>query len=195
MLVQKGIVKPKSLLFGAVMTVGLSFLHYSHFNLDTDYRHYALARALQGLGYAFFFVPLSVISYSQLSPAQNNRASSLTNFFRNWGGSFGIAFITTMSERRQNFHQSRVGGNLAGSSATLQETVQQTAGYLRSHGFSAADAMGAAYGRVYGQLHAQTQLLAFMDCFHVLGVMTLLAGPVILFTKSFRSGGKAPAGH
>ena len=96
-LVQRGIIHPRILLFGAVMVVGISMIHYSHFNLDTDYAHYAWARALQGLGYAFFFVPLSVITYSQLSPAQNNKASSLTNFFRNWGGSFGIAFITTMS--------------------------------------------------------------------------------------------------
>jgi MFS transporter, DHA2 family, multidrug resistance protein len=103
-LVQRGIIHPRILLFGAVMVVGVSFIHYSHFNLDTDYRHYALARALQGLGYAFFFVPLSVISYSQLSASQNNKASSLTNFFRNWGGSFGIAFVTTVSERRQSFH-------------------------------------------------------------------------------------------
>src|SRR5580692_10421788 len=111
-LVQRSIIRPKILLFGAVMVVGISFLHYSHFNLDTDYKHYALARALQGLGYAFFFVPLSVISYSQLRPDQNNKASSLTNFFRNWGGSFGIAFVTTITERRQNFHQSRVGSNI-----------------------------------------------------------------------------------
>ena len=63
-------------------------IHFSHFTLATDYRHYALGRALQGLGYAFFFVPLSVISYSQLRAEQNNKASSLTNFFRNWGGQF-----------------------------------------------------------------------------------------------------------
>ena len=106
-LVQRRIVHPRILLFGAVIVVGISMLHYSHMNLQTDYGHYAWARALQGLGYAFFFVPLSVIAYSQLAPNQNNKASSLTNFFRNWGGSFGIAFMTTMSERRQDFHQSR----------------------------------------------------------------------------------------
>ena len=43
----------------------------------------------RGLGYAFFFVPLTMVAYSQLRPDQNNKASSLTNFFRNWGGSFG----------------------------------------------------------------------------------------------------------
>jgi DHA2 family multidrug resistance protein len=194
-LVQRNIIKPRILLFGAVMVVGISFIHYSHFNLDTNYGHYAWARALQGLGYAFFFVPLSVIAYSQLAPAQNNKASSLTNFFRNWGGSFGIAFVTTISERRQNFHQSTVGGTISASSPALQQSVKQTASYLQTNGFSHADAITAAYARVYDQLHAQTQLLAFMDCFHILGVITLIAAPIVLLTKGFKTGGKAPAGH
>ncbi|WP_263373799.1 DHA2 family efflux MFS transporter permease subunit [Granulicella aggregans] len=194
-LVQRQIIHPRILLFGAVMVVGISFLHYSHFNLQTDYEHYALARALQGLGYAFFFVPLTVIAYSQLSPAQNNKASSLTNFFRNWGGSFGIALITTVSERRQNFHQARTGNNLAPSSTALQDNIHSTAAYLQAHGFSHADAVTAAYGRLYEQLHNQTLLLAFMDCFFIIGVMTLIAAPIVLLTKNFKVGGKAPAGH
>jgi DHA2 family multidrug resistance protein len=194
-LVQRKIIHPRILLFGAVMVVGLSFLHYSHFNLQTDYRHYALARAMQGLGYAFFFVPLTVVAYSQLSPAQNNKASSLTNFFRNWGGSFGIAFITTMSERRQDLHQSRVGSNLTASSGSLQSSIRQTAAFLHQQGFSAADSMKAATLRYYNQLGAQTHLLAFMDCFHVIGVITLIAAPLALLTKNFKVGAKAPEGH
>jgi DHA2 family multidrug resistance protein len=194
-LVQRQIIHPRILLFGAIITVGISFIHYSHFNLQTDYKHYALARALQGLGYAFFFVPLTVIAYSQLTPAQNNKASSLTNFFRNWGGSFGIALITTVSERRQNFHQARTGNNLAPSSTALQDNIHSTTAYLQAHGFSHADAVTAAYGRLYEQLHNQTLLLAFMDCFFIIGVMTLVAAPIVSLTKNFKVGGKAPAGH
>jgi DHA2 family multidrug resistance protein len=177
------------------MVVGLSFLHYSHFNLDTDYNHYALARALQGFGYAFFFVPLSVITYSQLRPDQNNRASSLTNFCRNWGGSFGIAFITTMSERRQNFHQSIVGANQTAASGPLRAAIDQTTAYLQSHGYSHVDAVQAATLRIYEQLGTQTRMLAFMDCFHVLGWFTLAAAPLVLLTKKFAPGGKAPEAH
>ncbi len=193
-LVQRRIIQPRILLFGAVLVVGISFLHYSHFNLDTDYGHYAWARALQGLGYAFFFVPLTVIAYSQLKPNQNNKASSLTNFFRNWGGSFGIAFITTMSERRSNFHQSTLGGNLPPSSSALQQKISQSTAYLQARGFSHADALRAAYSHYYNQLQAQSHLLAFMDCFHIIGVVTLLAAPLVLLTKYFRVGG-APGGH
>ena len=196
-LVQRGIIHPRILLFGALIVVGLSFLHYSHFNFDTDYSHYAWARALQGLGYAFFFVPLTVITYSQLKPSQNNKASSLTNFFRNWGGSFGIAYITASVERRSDFHQSVVGANVASSSPALQQQVHQTAAFLQTRGFSPTDALGAAYGHVNNQLEAQSHLLAFMDSFHVIGVITLVAAPLILATKYFPSGkGKsAPAAH
>jgi DHA2 family multidrug resistance protein len=194
-LVQRRIVHPRVLLFGALIVVGLSFLHYSRMNLQTDYGHFALARALQGLGYAFFFVPLSVITYSQLKPDQNNRASSLTNFFRNWGGSFGIALITTMSERRQNFHQARLGNHLASSTTGLQQAITQTTTYLQSHGFSHADAVAAATLRFYNQLGAQTRMLAFMDCFWILGVMTLASVPLVLLTQNFKVGGKAPEAH
>jgi MFS transporter, DHA2 family, multidrug resistance protein len=194
-LVQRSIIHPRILLFVAVVTVGISFLHYSHFNLDTDYGHYALARGLQGLGYAFFFVPLSVIAYSQLSPAQNNKASSLTNFFRNWGGSFGIAFATTVAERRQDFHQSVVGGTLNSSTHYLQQSINQTAAYLQAHGFSPSDSVRAATQHYYDQLHNQTQLLAFMDVFHLLGIITLIVAPLVLLTKKFKIGGKPGAAH
>jgi len=183
-LVQRGIVAARTLLFFALITVGLSFLYYSHFNLATDYDHYAWARALQGLGYAFFFVPLSVITYSQLRPDQNNRASSITNFFRNWGGSFGVAFITTMTERR-----------LTGPSLWLQQAVHRMAGYLAARGLSPGDALHYANAIYYQRLEDQARLLAFMDCFHVMGILTLIAAPLVLLTRSFRAGGKAPEGH
>ena len=110
-LIQRRIVHPRVLITISLAIVAVAMWHYSTFTLATDYRHYALARVYQGLGYGFFFVPVNMIAYSQLRPDQNNRASSLTNFFRNWGGSFGIAMITTVAERRQRIppDQHRVG--------------------------------------------------------------------------------------
>jgi MFS transporter, DHA2 family, multidrug resistance protein len=193
-MVQRGIVHPRVLLTGAIVIVGLSFLHYSHFNLATDYSHYAWARALQGLGYAFFFVPLSVITYSQLRPDQNNRASSITNFFRNWGGSFGVAFITTMTERRGNFHQATVGAAIPSDSPQVRDAVGRTAAHLQTFGYSRADALSAAWSHYYQQLQAQSRLLAFMDCFHLIGVITLIAAPLVLLTKHFKLGGGGGGG-
>jgi len=168
---------------------------YSSFTLQTDYNHYALARCLQGLGYAFFFVPISVIAYSQLRPDQNNRASSLTNLARNWGGSFGIALVTAVSERRQDLHQSRTGDTLAASSGALQQSVNSTAHYLTAHGYSQADSLRAAYAYYYNLLDSQTRMLGFMDCFRAIGLATIAMVPLVFFIRSFKLGGKAPAGH
>jgi DHA2 family multidrug resistance protein len=194
-LVQRGIIKPKMLLGMSLLTVSASMIYYSNLTLQTDYRHYALARAYQGLGYAFFFVPLSVIAYSQLKPNENNRASSLTNLFRNWGGSFGISFATTLSERRQSFHQSVVGANLPASSAWLQDAIHRTTNYLSSQGYSHTDALRAAYALYYQQLDAQTRLLGFMDVFRAIGWITLAATPLVLFIRKFQMAGKPSGGH
>jgi DHA2 family multidrug resistance protein len=194
-LIQRNIVKPKVLLGMSLLTVAASMFYYSTLTLQTDYRHYALARALQGLGYAFFFVPLSVIAYSQLKPNENNRASSLTNLFRNWGGSFGISFATALSERRQSFHQSVMAANLPASGAWLQNFIQRTTNYLMSQGYSHADAMRAAYLRCYQQLDAQTRLLGFMDVFRAIGWITLVATPLVLVVQRFHATGKPQGGH
>ena len=179
----------------SIMTVGAAMWYYSTFTLATDYSHYALARAYQGLGYGFFFVPVNVLAYSQLRPDQNNRASSLTNLFRNWGGSFGIAFITTAAERRRQFHQTNLGSAIGATSQQLGDRITALTNYLVTKGFSGPDAATAAQGYLYQQLQHQVSLLSFMDCFRVIAWLTLAAVPLLLFVRRFKPAGKAPAAH
>jgi DHA2 family multidrug resistance protein len=169
--------------------------YYSTFTLATDYSHYALARAYQGLGYGFFFVPVNVLAYSQLRPDQNNRASSLTNLFRNWGGSFGIAFITTAAERRRQFHQTNLASSIGATSQQLAGRISDLSNYFVTKGFSGPDAAAAANGYLYQQLQHQVSLLSFMDCFRVIAWLTLAAVPLLLFVRRFKPAGKAPAAH
>jgi DHA2 family multidrug resistance protein len=194
-LIQRKLVHPRMLIVISFTTVAAAMWYYSTLNLATDYRHFALARAYQGLGYGFFFVPANVLAYSELRPDQNNRASSLTNFFRNWGGSFGIALMTTMSERRQEFHQTNVGSAIASTSQQFGERVTELTNYLISKGFTGPDAALAAQGSVYQQLQHQVSLLAFMDCFRILGWITLATVPLMLLVRHFTPMGKPPAGH
>src|SRR5260370_20139013 len=67
-LIQRQIVPARLLLTISMMTIGASMWYYGTFTLATDYTHYALARAYQGLGYGFFFVPVNVLADSQLRP-------------------------------------------------------------------------------------------------------------------------------
>lgn len=47
----------------------------------------------------------------------------------------------------------------------------------------------------YTQLEHQTKVLAFMDCFHIVGWVTLAAAPLALLVRHVRASGDASGGH
>jgi DHA2 family multidrug resistance protein len=194
-LLQRRIISAKAMVFASISIIGLSMFVYSAMNLYTNAAHYRLERVLQGVGYGLFLVPISLIGYSQLRPDQNNKASSMTNLLRNWGGSFGIAFVTTESVRRQSFHQSNLVSHLDSGSQALQEAGRALTGYLMRHGFTRADAGGAGLGVIYRQIAEQSQFLAFMDCFRVIGWITLAMIPLVLAIRRFKPSASGASVH
>ena len=194
-LLQKKLASPQFMLMMSLLIGSAAMWYYGTFNLATDYSHYALARAFQGLGYGFFFVPVNMIAYSQLRPDQNNRASSLTNLFRNWGGSFGIAFITTAVDRRHEFHQSNLGSAVTATSPEVSQRLAAMTNYFVEKGWSGPDALAHAQGWLYGQLQNQVSLLSFMDCFRVIAWVTLGAVPVVFLLQKVKAAGAPPTAH
>ncbi|HEY6308657.1 MAG TPA: DHA2 family efflux MFS transporter permease subunit [Candidatus Angelobacter sp.] len=183
----------KRLIVLGSLIVGLSMWHFASFDLSADYRSYALARALQGVGLGFFFVPVSTLAYSFLPANKNNKASSITNLFRNLGGSFGVAFVTTLLERRTQFHHSILAQHLTPENPVFRQTLEAVTQRLVSVGASAVDAAQQAYGVVSRVADQQAAMLGFLDCFHVLGWIAFASVFLGLASKPFRSGGKPAA--
>ncbi|MGC2164198.1 MAG: DHA2 family efflux MFS transporter permease subunit [Silvibacterium sp.] len=191
---QRGTISPRWMIAASFTIVAFSMLYYSHFTLQTDYFHYAFARAVQGFGYAFLFVPVSVMAYSYLPANKNNKASSLTNLARNWGGSFGVAFITTMHERRMDLRQNDLAAAISPSNFALQDRLNAFTRYFETHGFTHSDALAHAQGILYSQLGQHASLLGFMDSFRYLALVCLIGIPLAFFTRSFKPGGPG-GGH
>jgi DHA2 family multidrug resistance protein len=173
--------------------LGLAMWFYAGFNLDTNYGKEALARAVQGFGLAFLFVPTSQLAYSYLPKNKNNKASSLTNLFRNQGGSFGIAFVTTMIERRSQFHRTVLSVHSSALNPIYVSRLAQLTNYFRRQGDSTPGASHHAAAQLYALLERQAGMLSFADVFWLLGVIAF-AGPVVtLFIRKFQRAGSAPA--
>src|SRR5258708_26648640 len=100
------------------------------------------------MGYVFMLVPRSELEYAYLPRNKNNKGSSLTNLCRNWGGSFGIAFVTTMLERRIQYHQSVLVSNLTSADGTVRQFVRNSSHFLVTRGSTTPDAIHQAYGLV-----------------------------------------------
>src|SRR6266481_4886747 len=97
---------------------------------------------------AFIFIPVSQLAYSYLPKNKNNKGSSLTNLCRNWGASFGISFVTTMLERRTQYHQSVLVSNLTSADGSVRQFVRTSSHFLVTRGASTPDAIHQAYGLV-----------------------------------------------
>jgi DHA2 family multidrug resistance protein len=173
--------------------LSLSLFHMTSFDLEVDFRTVTLARIFQGLGLACLFVPINTAAYSFLPPGKNNAASGLMNLARNIGGSVGISFVTTLLARRTQFHQARLSENLNGGSEPLQRMLQGLIATFTRAGLDAATASQKAYAMVQANVIRQATMLAYVDCFWLLGAIIICLVPVVFLMKRARPGGPTVA--
>jgi len=180
---------PRWLLFFGLATLSLSLFHMTRFDLDIDFRTVAVARLLQAVGMAFLFVPINTAAYAFLPRDKNNAASGLMNLARNIGGSVGISVVTTMLDRRTQFHLNQLADHLNSASLALQSAVKGISQAMQAHGASAADATQQAYALMQGNVIRQATMLSYIDCFWFLGVAILLMLPMVFLIKKTKPGG------
>jgi DHA2 family multidrug resistance protein len=183
-----------------LILVGFFFLavavwHQGHLSLSADYGVFARARMLQGFGLGFLIVPISQVAYSYLPPEKNNKASSLTNLFRNEGGSFGITFANTVLAQRAQFHQSILAQHLNPDNSIYRDWLHQVSSAFMHAGYTAIEAANRAEAQLYSALVRQSSLLSYLDCFVGLLVPACAGLVLALVIKSFRPPGKPAAAH
>ena len=187
-------IQPKWLVALGLLLLALALWHMTGFDLTLDYRSAAMARVYQGFGLGFLFVPVSQIAYSYLPRSKNTQASSITNLFRNQGGSFGIAFVTTMLARRGQYHQSVLGGHATPYSPAAADTLANFRRALVNAGVGTADAASRANGMMYNMVQRQAAMLSFIDVFWLLAMLSLAGVGIALLVRPTVKGSVAPEG-
>src|SRR5215470_7290206 len=183
----------KPLIFIGYLIFAIAMWKYASIDLGADYKHVALLRALQGLGIAPLFVPVSQLAYSFLPKNKNNKASSITNLFRNQGGSVGIAVVTTLLARRTQYHQSVLVAHATPFDAQYQSRLTSLTNYFASRGYTIPDAALHAKAQLARIIQQQAAFLGFLDCFWVLGCACLIGAPLVFFARKVRSAGPGAA--
>jgi DHA2 family multidrug resistance protein len=173
-----------------LIVLSFSLFHMTSFDLGVDFRTVVFARMIQSAGLAFLFVPINTAAYAYLPREKNNAASGLMNLARNIGGSVGISFVTTMLDRRAQYHQHRLSSHLSSSNPQFQSMLQGMARTFEAKGFSPVDAMHKAYALVQGTLFRQANMLAYIDNFWLLGAAILAMIPLVFLMKRLPTGGE-----
>jgi len=189
------IVGAKRLIFIGFFFLAVAVWHQGHLSLNADYGGFARARMLQGFGLGFLIVPISQVAYSYLPPEKNNKASSLTNLFRNEGGSFGITFANTVLAQRAQFHQSILAQHLNPDNSIYRDWLHQVTSAFMHAGYTVIEATNRAEAQLYSALVQQASLLSYLDCFVGLLVPASAGLILALVIKNFSPPEKPAAAH
>jgi DHA2 family multidrug resistance protein len=134
---------------------------------------------VQGIAMGLFFVAMLTIILDRLPPERIPAASGLTNFIRITGGSFATSITTTMWDRREALHQSRLVETLTPDHPAYAQTLD----LLAQRGAEAA----AAPGVVLHEVVAQSYLLASADIFRTSGWIVLALIPLLWLVRRPRA--------
>lgn len=165
------------------LLVAISLWNFGGINLEIAMWNIIWPNVLMGVGLSMIFVPLSAVAMGMLPREEMGNASGIFNLMRNIGGSAGISVVTTLLARRAQIHQSEMVSHLAPGSLSYQIHSQQLQEGFRRY-FSSPDALQKANGALYNELIRQSTLLAFIDNFRLLALISLLCiGGAILLKR------------
>ena len=179
---------PRKLASIAFVIFAVVLFMRSHFNTQVDFNTMMLPTIIQGAAMAFFFIPLTTITLSGLSPDKIPAASGLSNFARITVGSFGTSIATTVWQDRAAMHHAQLVESVnIGSSAT-----NGVLSGLAGAGLNPEQAL-AQVNRLVDQ---QAFMLAANDVFYASAFIFLLLIPFVWLSRPLRSaagGGAASA--
>ncbi len=177
-------VNPKALLAFGIFVAGYAVHLMSQFNLLASFQAIFWPRVILGIGMGFLFIPLNTLTMSGIRKEEMGNATAVFNLLRNLGGSFGVAFVTTLLARRAQFHQLHLAEHLTPFDRNLQLSLPDLSQMLSEKGFVPASPNQGSLGIIFSQLQKEASMLSFNDVFFVLAVMMGVILPLVLFMQN-----------
>jgi len=165
----------------AFVAFALSYFLRAQLTADASYFDFAIPLIVQGVASSTFFVAMVAISLDGIPQERIASASGISNFARITAGGFAASLVTTLWDRREALHQTR----LVETPTVYHPVLQDTVGRLASHGLTRAQ----GYGTIMGKLINQAYLLSSIDLFWLSAWSSLaMLGIVWLARRSIPSG-------
>ena len=175
------------------LAVGMT---YSARNLDLliSFGFANWVRIVQVVGIGLLFVPITVAAYIGMPPEKSSSVAGLVNFMRNMGASVGTSMVTTLIDRRSQFHQVHLVSKLASDNPLFLDRMQALSAHLAASGLGAYQGRVQAYARLSAAMEKQANTLAYLDTFWILaGIAVVMLGCSFLLKRNNPGAGGAMA--
>jgi DHA2 family multidrug resistance protein len=174
------------MIISGFILLALSLFLLSGVNLQISIFSVIWPNVMMGFAIGLVFVPLTTIAVQTLPNEMIGTATGLYNLMRGMGGSTGIALVTTLLSRREQFHQAMMVDNLTPYNPVFQDLLNKLTGLFSARG-DPVEALRKSYLTIYNILVAQSTLLAFIDNWRLLGFLSISSVPMVLLFKRART--------
>ena len=172
---------PRLIVITGFLLAMLSFWQMAGWSLEVSLDYIIFSGFIQGIGMGLCFIPLNTVAFATLPPHLRTEGSSLLNLFRSLGASVGISITTALLARNLQQSHSDLASHVTASATGLID-------------FSSLDRFQhlgtTALSMVDAQVNRQAAMIAYIDNFHLMMLLSLAAIPLALL---MRPGKAAPA--
>jgi len=162
-----------------ILTIGFSITAFSlwqmsKYTLVLSQSDIVWPGVIQGIGLGLVFVPLSAATFATLSPQMRAEGTAIYSLVRNIGSSIGIALVQALLVRNTQVVHASLVDRLALANPALQDpTIAAT--------FNMGSAAGLA--ALNAEITRQAAMVAYIDDFWLMLLLTLLVIPMVLLIK------------
>ncbi len=167
-----GKVDPRVVLLIGALLMSYSLYLMTGFSPDMDYWPVIITGALQGFGMGFLFVPLSTMAFATIAPSVRADATAMFALVRNMGQGIGISLVSVVLSSMMQVNHAELAERL---------TVDSTAVQTQMPGLIAGN--GQVIAVINGLVQKQSAMLAYLDDFWLMLILSLASIPLILLLR------------
>ena len=167
---------------------GISCFMTAWMSFNFAHDQFMISNIVRALGQPFTIVPVTTLATAGLAASQAGDGSAIFNIFRNVGGSAGIALLSTLVTRREQFHDERLGEHITAYDLATRVRLMELQTSFLAKGSDAADALRQAYRAVKFTVEREANIMAYNDAFLIVGGTLIVGSLLIWFCKKTEAG-------
>ena len=176
---------------GALLFAGAMF-KLSRITGESGGTDFFWALIMRGMGLGMMFVPLTTITLAELSVRELPQGTGLYNFFRQLGGSLGIAAIATLLSHYTAQFRAILSEHLASGDPTTLGRLDMLTRAMIARGADAWTARQRALSILDRELMGQASVIAYGRIYVLSAVLILALIPLLLLVRHTRVTAGAP---
>ena len=162
---------PRLLVVSGTLLMGYSLYMMTQFDIVMGTGPILLSGFLQGIGMGLVFVPLNSLAFATISAKFRVDATSMFSLIRNVGQGVGISIVTMILAQMQVTNYGELTERLTLDWGPLRDFAAACGGFAN------------VVGSLHGMVTQQAAMLAFLDDFHLMMILTLLSLPLVFLLR------------